>query len=411
MSSASRTSGRALALATLVLAGCTGDASTSVAPSALPIAPSPMTRLRGSVDLVQGTMTFTAPERSGFSSDARFALYGDQGLTVRLYNSGVTVVNPSRPGFKTYTANVGLRNLLAHSIGDEQSGPASDTLGLYVIFTALPSVSAPVPCAGCSVTITNPTGSAAFDAPNEPYFYWKDQLSAVNGGSDTTRTRKPWVFEASTGVTGFQFDVLVSAAWPFPHDSLWRADYSGDSLPNTQVRPPWSVRSSSFSGTISSASGSLTMTAPNGQLYYYARNDSIGRTSSVFAEARFRLTDSPNNGRPGAGLVIDDDTRFIALGVARSLVGFVDNQFGNFTGTTAAVTSGTNHVYQLRKFGGDSAQIWVDGARVLSRAYTSLPATSTYAQPSTFLWGVDTQAGATTAIWDYVTYQIGKPTP
>ena len=73
------------------------------------------------------------------------------------------------------------------------------------------------------------------------------------------------------------------------------------------------------------------------------------------------------------------------------------------------MTTSANRIYQLRKFGSDSAQIWADGSRVLSRSYAQFDAST---QPlSSFVgFGSIAPRGASAAD-DYVNYVIGQPTP
>src|SRR5687767_175450 len=128
-----------LLLILLGLAGC-ADGTRGTAPVAHAPQPPPSgaASMRGTVDVAAGTLTFeTLPTaRSSHAGPGALGLasiYGDQGVTVRLYNSPVTVAASSTPGKETYTAAVGVRNLLAHSIGDEQAGLAPlDTMGIYV---------------------------------------------------------------------------------------------------------------------------------------------------------------------------------------------------------------------------------------------------------------------------------------
>ena len=406
-------------------ASACGDATapTAVPDAPFPVAPTSVVRMRGTVDVATGTLTFdplgsgTASSLampSAMSSQVRTQMFGDQGLTVRLYSSAVTVVNPSSPGKKTYSGAVGLRNLLPHSIGDEQSSLTPlDTMGIFVVFTAAPTVRAPSSCPGCTVTVLNADGVEAFDAPNEQYFYWNEHLQAAGSGFDTTRTRRTWTFEASTAVTNFSFEVLVSAAWPQPLESVWRASFGGDSLPDTQSEPRWR-RYVGGSGTSASASaGALSIaTGATNNWLTFLRQDSVAPATSVYMEGRFRLDAAPGSPRPFTGMMIDDDARTIGVGLSGSVVGFTDGSLSGFLpGGTVSVTTGAYHTYQLRKFGADSAQIWVDGARVLSRPYAQFDASTQTLFSSFVSFGSIAQKNANTATYDYVSYVIGQPTP
>ena len=379
--------------------------------------------MRGTVDVATGTLTFdplgsgTASSLampSAMSSQVRTQMYGDQGLTVRLYSSAVTVVNPSSPGKKTYSGAVGLRNLLPHSIGDEQSSLTPlDTMGIFVVFTAAPTVRAPSSCPGCTVTVLNADGVEAFDAPNEQYFYWKEHLRAAGSGFDTTRTRRTWTFEASTGVTNFSFEVLVSAAWPRPQESVWRVGFGGDSLPDTQSEPRW-LRVFGGGGTSASATaGELTITTgASGNFLTFLRQDSLASSESAYMEGRFRLARSSSANLPYTGMIIDDDTRTIAVGISGTAVGFVNGGLSGFLpGGTVSMSTSLNRTYQLRKFGSDSAQIWVDGSRVLSRPYSQFDTSTQGLFKSFFAFGSIAQQNANSAVFDYVNYVLGQATP
>jgi hypothetical protein len=181
----------------------------------------------------------------------------------------VTVTNPSSPGKKTFSANVGLQNLLAFPIGDEQAGPTpADTMGIYVFVTSGPTVTATSsPCSpACTVTAQNHHGTLAFDAVDQRYWHWGERVGAVGGGNDTTRARKTWVFEADTQVTGFRFEVLVSAGWAPPNDVRWKIDYPGDSVPGTGAEPRWthSPFGPATTFTLSSPPGTITIATPAG---------------------------------------------------------------------------------------------------------------------------------------------------
>ena len=396
---------------------CADRISSPIQPGPPPIPAAPaIARLVGEVDLTRGTMSFSpAPgERSGpdaADSDANFAIYGDQGLNVRLYNTAVVVQDPSRVGFKTYTANVGVRNLLDRPIGAVQGGATpSDTTGVFVFFTSNPIVTSPSPCAGCTATLLNAQGTGTFDLPNRSYFYWPERLSAVNGGSDTTRARRPFVFEASTGVTNFRFEVLVSAAWPAPYDSLWRVEYQGDSLPDTQSEPKWRWLVPGAGTTVASG-GLLTLNAGAGQQNVWFRSDSLTSGMSAFVESRFYRQSGANNASPKGILLIDDNTRFVAIGIGGGQAGFINNTYGAFLGSTFTVGTTAPHTYQLRKFGADSVQMWVDGAPALSRAYAGFDASTANTQPMTIGFGSAPTNGGSTLVYDYVVYQIGRATP
>ena len=82
-----------------------------------------------------------------------------------------------------------------------------------------------------------------------------------------------------------------------------------------------------------------------------------------------------------------------------------------FLGGTVSMSTDVNRTYQLRKFGSDSAQIWVDGSRVLSRAYSQFDASSQGQFTSFFGFGSIVQQNANSAVYDYVNYILGQATP
>lgn len=401
----------------IALSGGLGACRDATGPTQAAVAPQPpapaLTRMRVVVDVERGTMEFVhvpPAESRRRVSPARFATYGDQGVTVRLYNSPVAQA-PGTLGRKTYTANVGVRNLLPHPIGDEQGAAApADTMGIFIYFTGDPVVVAPAICVLCTVTVQNEHGTAAFDAPSQPYFYWKERLSAAGGGSDTTRTRRTWIFDASSAVSQFSFDVLVSAAWPPPQEAVWRVAYGGDSLPDTQSEPPW--RRFLLQGTTTASAGILTLAASNGQVNAYYRSDSLSSAGSALVQASLRRVAGPNSATPQGGLLLDDDTRVVTLGISSTQVGFTSNDFGAFlAGGAVTVATTTARVYELRKFARDSVQLWIDGTRRITRSYAQFPASSATTLPVGVAMVVRAQGGSASLAVDYLNYQLGRATP
>jgi hypothetical protein len=408
---------------------CSEGAASSGSPLALQPSNHPLTtvaHLRGTVDVASGKMTFDPVSSSGASlpgSGVSASIYGDQGVTVRIYNSAVIASAPSA-GKKTYTANVGIRNLLGYRIGDEQGALApSDTMGLYVFMNSGPTVRATSsPCA-CAVTMENRDGTLSFTAPAQGYWYWKEFLGAAGDGSDTTLNRKPWVFEADTQVTNFSFDVLVSAPWAAPNDSVWRVEYPGDSFPDTQAEPRWRKYATPQPvESIAASALTLTTTSSTDSLFFL-RNDSLSTNTNALFEARFRLNNGGAKSKPQLGLILDDNVKFMAVLVSDSSakagngqVGFVRATGGaTFLGTAGTIdTIGVSafHTYQIRKFGSDSVVVWIDGARRLFILYADLPPTRSATAASHFIFGSRAAAtGGNVSTWQYVLYQIGRATP
>ena len=397
--------------------GACGDSASAPMPRPMPGAPPVLAQIRGTADFVNGTLTFEpiAPASSALSGTPDFSagIYGVQGTTVRIYNSAVVIANPSSPGKKTFSANAGLRNLLAFKIGDEQGALVPpDTMGIFVFVNSGPTVTrTSSSCPSCTVTVKNGHGVLTFMAPLQRYWYWWDRLDAVNGTRDTTLVRKAWVFEADTQVTGFSFDVLVSAAWTSPNETRWKVDYQGDSLPDSQTEPNWSLLQTglgTYNNTV--AAGQLRLSpgaAPNDLNFY--RRDSMATAMSAYIEASVKYN-GPTVTLAGARLLIDNNVRSVGFGIAANRVGFI-NSASTFIGTTFTINTTTAfHVYQLRKYAADSGVYFVDGVRRGVLPYASF---STTVSPGTAPLVGFGQLGAGTATtdWDYVLYEIGAAFP
>ena len=373
--------------------------------------------LRATVDVRAGTLTFeplTSSHRQEGGSTVSPAIYGDQGRTVRIFNSAVVVTNPSAPGKKRFSADVGVRNLLAHPIGDEQGGPMpDDTSGVFVFMNGAPVVrGTSSPCAtACTVTVMNGHGTAAFTAPQQTYWHWTDNLAAAGAGRDTTLSRKTWSFEADSQVTNFSFDVLVNAAWPAPYQTRWKIEFTGDSLPHTESEPRWARVLAAGGGTVAldgSNPGSLLLTAPSNGAQSFLRRDSVAATAPAYMGARLIVNSA--NVRPEIGFAIDDNLRYVAIGISGTRVGFVDDAY-NFIGPSVTTNSKTFQTYRMRKFGVDSAQLLVNGIRVASRPYSDF-SLSMAAPSSVFQFGAPgLSPGGNSSSWDYVVYEIGATEP
>jgi hypothetical protein len=373
-----------------------------------PASPQILAALRGRIDLTTGVLEFenAAAELPAAAIGVSRAVYGDQNVLVKLYNTPVSIDSTSVPGTKTWTGNVGLQNLTTHVIGDEQAGAAPDTMGVFVFFNTTPTVTAPSPCPGCSVTINRYDGTGNFTAPGQLYFWWRDRVAA----NDTTKARLLWSFSAPAQVTGFSFTVLVSAAWPPPAEARWKVTLNNDSLPDTQEEPRWHIEQSGSSNTYTASGGSLTINASsNGALRFY-RRDSVAATGSGYIEARMQSS-SANQNRPEARIAIDDGDKYVGLGIARGTVWFVDTSATFLAGTPVSVntTAGYN-TYQLRKYGADSAAFFVNGTWRGAILYALLPAGSLVTGPR-FIFGNRGIVGASGGSWDYVLYEIGTPFP
>lgn len=387
------------------------DGGRITPPTQAPAAPAVPSRtagiLRATVDEAAGTLTFKHLAPGG---DVELSgIYGDQGLTVRLFNSPVTV-SPVAGGKKRFSAAVGLQNLQPFPIGDEQGGPAPPAImGIYAFVNGGPTVTATsAPCnTPCTVAVQNHHGTLDFNAIGQKYWYWDERVGAAGSGSDTTGSRRTWVFEADAQVTGFQFDVLLNAGWPPPHDTRWKTQYGGDSLPDQRAEPRWGLTNTS--GTYRAAGGVFNITTDNnGEIEFY-RLDSLASTTSAYAEARIRL--NATTGRSLAVIHFRDRVKFVALGIEPGLVGFIRST-GSFPFIASWPTAtDTFHVYQLRKYAADSAVILVDGERLGSVVYDDLSATPFPASSTRFQFGSPRVSGASNSDWDYVIFEIGVPTP
>jgi hypothetical protein len=416
---------RSLPLLVLALVGC-ADGSRGTEPMARAPTPPPfpiVTGLRATVDVTAGTLTFEPLPEASLSrdhvNDAQLAaIYGDQGVTVRLYNSPVTVAASSTPGKETYTANVGLRNLLAFPIGDEQVGTPLDTMGIFVFVNSGPTVTATSSACSpaCTVTVRNAHGALGFSAPGQQYWHWNERVGAFGGGSDTTRARQTWVFEADTQVTDFRFDVLISAAWPPPNETRWKIDYQGDSIPDVTVEPRW-TRNATGMSTIthnSPSAGILTIEVDAGARLAFYQSDSLNTTTNAYIDAIFR-TNTLTMLSPEVSFGIDDQVKFIAVGISSTQAGFLT---GSFTFLSGAVTETTTSFqpYQIRKFGADSVQLWINNVRRVSRLYSTLPAHLPVTPHGFYFGPAGTGANPTSLLgnsssWDRVIYEIGATQP
>ena len=412
-----------LAGAMAVLVGCTDEMQPFGVVPVIPQAAPAVASLRGTVDLVAGTLTFApvTPSAGSLGGSAAIspAIYGNQGITVRIYNSPVVTSDAPAPGRKRFTAQVGVRNLQAFPIGDEQGGPVpTDTAGIFVFVNGGPTVtrtSSECPSA-CGITVANAHGRLAFNAPNQPYWYWKDRLSEAGGLRDTTLIRQSWSFEADTQVTGFTFDVLVAAAWPAPHQTRWSTQFPGDVLPHLGLGQRWERETSLGTETTvldPAAAGSILLTALPGGSQTFTRRDSIAPSTEVYMEARLKLNAS--TAKPEVSFGFYDGARFIAVALSGARAGFVDNGFTS-PSTSVAMATTTFQTYRIRKFGADSVQLLVNGSRVLSRPYAAF--TITYPTTLSFFeFGnpgrhnqQQSQSG-NSSTWDYVIYEIGATQP
>lgn len=439
---------RMVIAATALLGAC---ADLPVAPATPPIRP-PVTgamytaRLRGDVDVAEGTLTWTrldAPNGPRGAGSPNLARYGAQGVTIRLYNTPVTPTGCAPTCIDTM--RVGIRNMLAASIGDEQSGdhfPVSqirDTMGIYVYFTAGPTRTAGT---GADPVVINQHGTMDFDALNQKYFWYHSRLLGESGGAlrsdgrDTTQnvatgvptSRHAWKFSRASTVTNYSFTVLVQA--PIDTETVgWAINWPGDSLPDLRAEPRWSaLRSSASTWTITENAGPPTnvsiIAAANSTNREYIREDSIRAAGVGYIEAIVSQTTSSmrrSTNLPVAYFGINDGTRMLAAGIDGTRVGFVTANGSAFlAGTpTFTVATTTDQTYRLVKNGTGNVELYVNGTLRLTFAYANFNADPDVTRTSFVFFGHRSNsttggqgvAGTTwTSFWNNVIYKLGSMT-
>jgi hypothetical protein len=412
-----RRSIRFLAAAAVAAALACSDAP-AVAPTHPPMPPGArIGSLVGTVDDATGTVTFTPLAASANSYGATDpAIYGNQNVTISVHSTSFSIDSVTTPGTKVWSIGVGLRNLLAYPIGSNQNAtPPADSTGIYVFFSTLPIVTLPSGC-GCTVTVTNGMGTAAFTSPTpQPYFWYRNRLKKAGtaGGLDTTINNPVWKFTGQSTVHAFTFVVLISSAWPPPFQTQWVVSYNGttDSLIDTQAEPRWPLDGFTGGGSEAWSPSGLALTAAAGTDVYPIRNDSLSATGSAIFDAALKVSNA-NNGVPESffGFFVP---KVYLVGVAQDKVGFLTltgpPYIWVFTGPTytfPAANGTALHSYRLRKFAGDSVVLCVDGARVLGATAASLGGSGVVGAIEAF--GTAGQSGSAAATWTFASYTIGS---
>lgn len=395
-----------LGIVMTVVIGCAGSTTGSPEP-VIPVTSMPtLGVMRGTVDLDRGTLEFAPIAPAGIPGFSP-AIYGDQNVNVRLYNSPV-VLDSSTSTWR-WTANVGIRNMRAHFVGDEETSVAPlDTMGLYVFFVQEPVPGQP--CGGgCFARIANYQGTMSFDAPNRKYFHWPERLNPMGSAlGDTTRVRHTWTFETSAGVRSFSFNVLVAAAWPAPYETRWKTEYTGDVLPGSSA-PSWKTEIWGSGGNASVSSGSLFLRGNSRGLAMFYRRDPILPTADAYMNAVARLNGGTS--RPEIALILSDHVKLIGLGIANGTVGLISSAGLFLPGTTASLTSGT-HEFQLRKYAADSIVYFVDGTRRGGGSYASLSADGLTTPSGAYAaFGALPTSAGNNSTWDDVIWEIGVASP
>ncbi len=291
----------------LAVAACS-DGPTGNAPLAPRGRPAPLGMIRGTVTGKTMTAEFVpmgAQAAVGKNSAVSPAIYGGS-TTVAITGTFVSLVD-NAPVNRTWTFNVHMENLLSFPIGSNYSAtnPAPpDTSGVFIGFSSSPVITQSTPCVACTITVANYAGLGFFTALNQPFFWYKDRPTAVQGspGTDLTSDQQ-WKFtgsfKPSTGDTvhSFTFVLMVNAAWPPPNDTLWAYSYSGktDSLPDQFAKPRWKTpytqvnQYTTLGSETFNIGTDLVLTAATGtSSIYIARNDSLDAPSlaSIFLEGK-----------------------------------------------------------------------------------------------------------------------------
>jgi hypothetical protein len=200
-------SGIAVAAALLALASCTDRGIQPLITIDPAIPTGTMAVLTCHASIVDGTAECFASDAGpslapGVSPDLR--TIGGQGTFVRLVSSNVAV------GEGTFSMDVTAQNLsnLAMATAD---GATPHANGVRVFFHAGPNASP-----GGTVAVSNPTGTAMFTGPAQPYFEYTGTELGADGILETgeVSSAKNWQFSVIDGATSFSFTVYVSTEVP-----------------------------------------------------------------------------------------------------------------------------------------------------------------------------------------------------
>lgn len=401
--------------------------------------PSTVGMLRGTVR-EDGTVLLESMDPSIQVGDgASGAIYGNQNVTAKVTTSAFNM--STNGGTKTWTFKLAVHNLLNYPVGSiDGAATPWDTVGMYVFFPTAPTAVSPSPCSGCAISILNTQGSANFTAPNQLYYWYHDRLAAKGQPGDSTKDIPTWTFTAPSKVNSFRFTVILSSPWPrgiVGGDTTWSVFYNptSDSFPTTNASPRWKPVGVNYGGDSSIASGTLQLSAKHGanannflcvvfhvcnnvsQDMFYFRSDNLSRTENAFIEAKIALTNG-NNSNPVAVIALADSVKFVGLGIANGMIGFVTFNSSSLNwewlagGTLPMSTSGP-HTYRVGKFNSTIATVYVDGVERFSQ--TNLPdnfligsASTVGAQASraSSFFGITSQDADAAATISYVNYAI-----
>jgi hypothetical protein len=352
----------------------------------------------------------------GSNSAVSPSIYGGP-TTIAVTGTFVSLVNADP--IRTWTFNVHMRNLLSFPIGSNyaSSNPAPpDTSGVFVGFTTPPFVSQTLPCSGCAVTVSNYGGTADFTMIGQPYFWYKNRPTAVQGSPGTDQTSDlPWKFvgtyKVASGDTvhSFTFALMVNAAWSPPNDTAVAFNYNAttDSLPDQVAKPRYKppfvqLKNLTTLGTETWNPGvDLLLTASTlNTSIYIGRDDSIDQSKDAAVEmtARLQNTISSTPLQAVFGLTVPGVTgRQAIVGVYTDHVAFIHLNVNNGQWSDILNASwpifpitfdGTmSHRFRIRKFGTLDYHLCVDGDPKISVTPSQLDLTTADFAKVTVLFG------------------------
>jgi len=132
---------------------------------------------------------------------------GSQGTLLRLSNTGNNLAGG------IYSLDVTVQNLANLAMATTDGSVRHDA-GVQVFFSTLPTVTG----GSGNITVANPTGTAIFTAPDQPYYQYGGSISGVEQGdlgadgilaSAETSSAKTWQFAMDATVERFGFVVYV----------------------------------------------------------------------------------------------------------------------------------------------------------------------------------------------------------
>lgn len=430
----------AVGISLLSVAACSDSHLGSEPPP--PPQPRMMGTLKGTVEGKKVSFEYVPPASRLGTTAPGFSpqIYQDTSM-IRVFGTVDSIVDTVGVS-NTWYIRVASQNLLSFPIGASQGAAApSDTQGVFLVFTQLPVKSVSYFCPTCTVFLINQMGTGNFGSPMQPYFWYYNRPTAMQGtpSTDTTDDRV-WIFR-TTHVTApndslraFTFVLEVSAWWPPGQDTIWLSSYNGttDSLPDTQASPLWKrwvPTNGGFTlGTQTFNSGSnLTLADASGtNVSYYERDDSIGFAGFLNIDANVQIDGTTCTSSTTAicavfGLAEQDTGRYAAIGVSPTQVGYViwNQATGTwsfsgvpgaiFTGETPGTFDGTQpHIFRIAQ-NKLHADLCVDGTPEISITRPNLPlsAGTDFIGRQVF-WGDAGDAGATgsTTKWKVLRYSI-----